>query len=93
MQTSNELVLIEGAFNVSDAGRLLYSFIDSKINYHHMEMFSVREQSINADVSRHEKRISELKQAREQLKAILELANKNNKRLLVNSVIKIEWAE
>ncbi|MFX4462437.1 hypothetical protein ABTA61_19665, partial [Acinetobacter baumannii] len=57
----------------------------------HLEIFSVQEQNVHADISSHERRIQELKAARKSLQEIIITAKQNHQKLMINSIIKIEF--
>ncbi|MBN8836394.1 MAG: hypothetical protein J0I09_04000 [Sphingobacteriia bacterium] len=90
MKQTTELVLIEGTFNSQEALKLVSSLLNYKINYHDLEIFSRKELDVNADISRSERRIAELKISGELLKEIIAEANKHNQNLSIHSIIKIE---
>lgn len=90
MKQTTELVLIEGTFNSQEALKLVSSLLSYKINYHDLEIFSRKELDVNADISRSERRIAELKISGELLKEIIAEANKHNQNLSIHSIIKIE---
>ena len=86
----NEIVLLDGIFSPGEATHLLYSFLDFKIRYHQMEIFSAQELSSAADVSHNHQRLHELMQARKQLRQILDQAEKKDRQLSLKSVVQIE---
>ena len=90
MENRNEFALIRGIFLPEDAANLLFSFINYKINFHHMEIFSLKERDSGADTSANEKRVAELKASRELVKDLIEEARRQNQRLILNSSIRIE---
>jgi len=85
-----EIVLLNGIFSTGEATHLLYSFLDFKIRYHQMEIFSAQEASSTADVSHNQRRLRELVEAKNSLKAILHEAEKKDCRLVLKSVVQIE---
>ena len=87
---NHQLKLIEGNFTAPEAGKFLFALLNSKINYHTLEIFSAKERAMHSDTKHNEKRIEELKAAKEALKKIILSAEQKNQKLSVNSIIKIE---
>lgn len=81
--------LVDGTFNAQDARQVLFSLVNSKINYHSLEIFSLQER-FDADVSHSEKRIKALTEASLDLKKVIEEAAQKNLKLKVNGTISIE---
>ncbi|MFY7963824.1 MAG: hypothetical protein ACOVO1_02910 [Chitinophagaceae bacterium] len=88
MEKAHSLKLIDGTFSAIEAESVLSNLIGFKINFHSMESFSNRIR-FNQDLAHHEKRISELKAAREHLDLILKEAKDNNKQLIIEGNISI----
>ncbi len=88
MENRHELKLIEGKFAPAEARKVISELISSKINYHNMEAFSIKER-FNGDTSYSEKRIKELKEARKSLENIVGYAAEKGLKLKIESVIEI----
>ncbi|MEP7232335.1 MAG: hypothetical protein ABI691_18885 [Ginsengibacter sp.] len=88
MENRHELKLIEGKFSPAEARKVISDLISSKINYHNMEAFSIKER-FNGDTSYSEKRIKELKEARKSLEDIVGYAAGKGLKLKVESVIEV----
>ena len=80
--------LIEGQFTPAEAGKVLFSLINSKINYHNLEGFS---NQIRFDKENpHSKiRIKTLSDASECIKELIKEASFQNMELKIESVIQI----
>ena len=87
---NHQLKLIEGNFTAPEAGKFLFALLNSKINYHSLEIFSAKERASHSDTKHNEKRIEELKAAEESLKKIIASAEQKNQKLSVNSIIEIK---
>jgi hypothetical protein len=92
MDITQHLKLIDGKFTPPEARRVILDLIGSKINFHAVEAFSIRER-FNGDVSYSEKRIKELKEARTSLEAIINHALSKGLILKVKSLIEITLVE
>lgn len=89
MNKKQDFKLIDGQFDPADAQTILLNLINSKIQFHKMESFSIMVRS-SGDVSMHEKRIKELSEVTDNVKIILKHAIENNLKIKVNSTIEIE---
>lgn len=92
MDQIHNLKLIDGEFAPLEARKVISDLIGSKINYHTMEAFSVKER-FNVDVSFSEQRITELKEARSHLEDIIKDASERGLNLKVESFIEIRFIE
>jgi hypothetical protein len=90
MKKSHNFKLIDGTFSAADAENVLSALISSKINFHSMESFSSKER-FSKEAKHHEKRFTELKEARKYLDFIIKEAKDNNKELIIDSSITIQW--
>ncbi len=90
MKKTHCLKLIDGTFSAADAENVISTLISSKINYHSIESFSNKER-FNKDTAHNERRIEELKEAREYLDLIIKRAKQYNRNLVIESYINIGW--
>jgi len=81
--------IIDGTFMPGDASRILLGIINDKINYHNLEILSIRER-FNGDVSHSIKRIDELTEIREELRRVLAIATDNEMEVRVKCSLKLE---
>lgn len=88
MEKTHQFRLVNGTFDAGNASRVLFDLIGSKINFHNMERFSIRER-FNGDTSQHDKRISELNEAKKYVESVLKRAEEEGKRLKLEGTIKI----
>ncbi len=92
MSKPEKLTLIEGTFNEADAKDILLNIYSSKINFHKMKNFSSQEwYGINDEFA--DKRIKELTNEVEKIKAMLQIAEETNKKIQISSMISIEILE
>lgn len=89
MKQKQDFKLIDGHFTPIEAKSILFTLVNSKINFHSMESFGITIRT-NGDVSAHEKRIAELKKTNVEIKKLLDFAIKNNVNVKVNAKIEIE---
>jgi len=89
MTENYELPLIKGLFTTKEAKQVLLLMVGDKINFHRKEIFSIKERN-NGDVSKHEKRISELKEVQHTIKNIIIEAEEKGFQLQIDSTISIE---
>lgn len=92
MENNHNFKLVDGQFDSTEAGKILFTLINSKINYHNLQAFSIRER-FSGDVSHLNKRVEALKNVCEDLKEILDYAEKNRMELKIDGVINIEMVE
>ncbi len=81
--------LIEGKFSASDATQILLEIINNKINYHHLQVFSIKER-FNGDVTHSEKRIKELTKIGKSLRKTLSAAEKKGYQIEIHCPIEIK---
>ena len=89
METMNSFKLVDGQFTSSEARSILFALINSKINFHSMESFGIRER-ISGDTSFHQKRIKELAQTNIDIRKVLDYAEKNKLQLRIDGTIEIK---
>lgn len=92
MDNIHQLALIDGNFTPSEARKVILDLISSKINYHNMEAFSVKER-FNGDVCHSEKRIEALKEARRCLEEVINYTSAKGLNLKIQSVIELTFIE
>lgn len=90
MNSKYNYKLLDGVFHPSEAQKILMDLINSKINYHNLDSFS-NHIRFNTEISNSKNRIEELKTTSESIKELIELAQKNNTQLKLNSIISIEF--
>lgn len=85
----NKFKLIEGEFTPSEAKEILLNLFGHKIEFHNLKSFANLEMSGKKD-KHSESRVKQLNAMREDLIELLDESEKKNKKLTINSVIKIE---
>ena len=88
MEKEYQFKLVEGQFAPSEAGKVLFSLINSKINYHNLEIFS---NQIRFDEENpHSKiRIKTLSDAAEYIKELIKKGSLQDMELKIDGVIQI----
>jgi hypothetical protein len=88
MEKEYQFKLVEGQFAPSEAGKVLFSLINSKINYHNLEIFS---NQIRFDEENpHSKiRIKTLSDASEYIKELIKEGSVQDMELKIDGVIQI----
>jgi len=81
--------LIDGEFSPSEAGNILFTLVNSKINFHSTESFGITVRT-SGDTSFHENRIKELAQTNTDIKQVINYAAEKNMRLKINGTIEIK---
>ena len=89
MKSEHSFKLIAGKFMPQEARSILFTLVNSKINYHTMESFGITERT-SGDTSFHEKRIKELSKANVGIRKVLDYADKNNIHLSITGDISIK---
>lgn len=82
--------LVEGEYSVAQANDILFNLVNSKINFHNLEIFSLKER-FDLDNAHSEKRLEELKTVNKALKLLLQDAKDKGLKLSVKSNIEIEF--
>ena len=85
--------LVDGTFNVSDAADIINGILDVKINYHKLKRLSITEGNINDMCEYDTGRINELIQAKEDAKVFFNRLRHSGKKLKINGIISIEEIE
>jgi hypothetical protein len=80
--------LIEGQFSPLEAGKVLFALINSKVNFHNLEIFS-EQIRFNEENSHSKSRVQSLLEAAEYLKGLIEQASLEDMDLNIESVIQI----
>lgn len=88
MNKNQKFKLIDGKYDPQETFNILFSLINSKINYHHLEVFKAKETK-GKDSSHSIKRIKELKDVNENLKLMIDYATENKLKVKVSSVIQL----
>lgn len=89
MQQNQTYKLIDGEFDPSEAWNILFTLVNSKINFHSMESFGIAIRT-SGDTSFHEKRIKELMQTNKDIKKLMDFATEKKLRLKINAAIEVE---
>lgn len=89
MEKQHLYKLIEGEFDPSEARSILFTLVNSKINFHSMESFGITVRT-SGDTSFHEHRIKELTQTNIDIRKLLVFAEENKLNLKINGTIEIE---
>ncbi len=85
---AHRFTVVKGRFMPSEAGRMLFDLVNSKINFHAMEIFRIQEQ-FGGDVSRSQNRIRELNDIYRSLKLFLKTAEEKKYQLKITGTIEI----
>jgi hypothetical protein len=88
MKTTEKLSLVDSNFSNDEAIEFISKMINSKINYHNIKNWSSQER-YGKDDEIAQKRIPELRQHMENLRAFLSDNQNRNKRFLISSEINI----
>ncbi|CAN5663198.1 hypothetical protein BH10BAC3_BH10BAC3_38170 [soil metagenome] len=92
MKKNHSFKLIDGQFSPSDAGKIVFALVSSKINYHSMEKFS-NEERFGKDATHSEKRIKALRKVKDSLKKVFDLAEQKGLNVKMNGLIEITIVE
>lgn len=86
---NHQFQLIKGTFSPKEAEEILLELIHNKIKFHSLESLIILER-YNGDTTRSQKRIQELKAARETVQAFLKQAREAGWQLEINSRVEIK---
>ncbi len=92
MKTTKNLKIIDGSYSFGDAKEILMNMFLSKINYHNIKNWSAHERFGKPDEIA-QIRIPALRNEMQKLEEILEEAKAGNKKLVINSEIRISFIE
>ncbi len=92
MKKNHSFKLIDGQFSPSDAGKVIFALVGSKINYHSMEKFS-NEERFGKDAGHSAKRIAALKKVKNSLKKIFDSAEQKGLNVKMSGFIEITIVE
>ncbi len=92
MEKTQILTPIEGVFSHEDAEEILMNLFKSKINFHNIKNWSSQER-FGKDDAFSQKRLPELRSDVEKLKAFLNQAKDQGKRLVISSEIKLVFTD
>ena len=88
MKKEYQFKLVEGQFAPSEAGKVLFSLINNKINYHNLEKFSNQirfdEESLHSKI-----RLETLSKASAYIKDLINEASSKNMDLQIEGVIQL----
>ncbi|WP_373511402.1 hypothetical protein [Persicitalea sp.] len=94
MKNRLEFKLVEGQFAPEAAGKVLFSLIQNKINYHNVEILSEQIRfGFDSDVSHSEKRIKNLKGVNDSLVAFLKEVGEEGKSLEITGSFELKVVE
>ena len=88
MKDQQRFQLIEGTFTPAAARKVLLDLVQTKIDYHQKEKFS-EQIRFGADVSQSQRRLDELHKLHGELKALLDIAAREDTDLKVNGWIEV----
>jgi hypothetical protein len=88
MKQTTDFKLVKGNFKAQEAKEVLFKLINSKINFHQLEAFSIRERN-SENSAQTENRIEELQLIRKNLENFILQAEKENKTLTIDGTITI----
>jgi hypothetical protein len=91
MEKDYQFKLIEGQFAPSEAGKVLFSLINSKINYHNLEIFS-NQIRFDEENPHSKSRLKNLLDTSEQIKELIKEASLKDMELKIDSIIKIKMS-
>ncbi|XLS29051.1 hypothetical protein ACJD0Z_17860 [Flavobacteriaceae bacterium M23B6Z8] len=88
----NNFQLIEGQFTPAEAKEILLNLFGHKIQFHNLKCFANEE--ITGKKDKHsETRVKELNAMRDELIDLIDNSQKNNKKMVINSVIEIQTVD
>jgi hypothetical protein len=88
MKNDEKHILIKGKFSAMDAKEVLLSLINHKINFHELKNFSAQERFGKID-NRSLERVKDLREMKTRVLAIIDEAERENKNLKIDSLVKI----
>jgi len=92
MKHQQRFQLIDGAFTPSEAGRVLFSLVKSKIDYHSLEKYS-NEERFGQDIAHSEQRLKELRKLDAAIKEFLASVADEKQNLKIDGWIEISSAQ
>ncbi|MEK0450306.1 MAG: hypothetical protein RL088_2574 [Verrucomicrobiota bacterium] len=88
MNTPQRFKIIDGTFSAADATNALLAVVQSKIDFHNVEQLS-NEMRFGRDVAHSERRLVELREMRETLRALCKSAAESGMRVEANGWLEV----
>jgi len=92
MIQAENLKLISGNFSADEASRILFELVNSKINFHNMEIAHIQETGVGS-IEKSELRLKELKKLKNEIKDLMKEAKQEGVSLNIESTININMME
>ncbi len=89
-ENATKIQLIEGTFLPEAAGKVLFSLINNKINYHNLELFSAEER-FDGGAEHSQSRLNYFKQTLKNLEASIAFAEANDLIFDISGTIDINF--
>ncbi|NAS12679.1 hypothetical protein [Poritiphilus flavus] len=89
---SDRIVLVEGTFSPLEAADVLLSLLNDKIKFHTVQALNLRDRQAE-DNQRSERRIAELKEAKQHIKDLVVQARNDGLEIVIDSLIDIKLRE
>ena len=86
MENLYEIDLVKGTFTPLEASTVLYPLLNSKINYHNLEIFSSQIRN-DGDIENSKHRLAYLNQAADRIDTIIKSAVGSNKKFQIETKI------
>jgi len=90
MKNQNSFKLIDGKYIADDAMEILMNLFNSKIYFHELKNFSLKERSGTEDKFS-KKRIKELTKCTKDIAALINKAEKKNKKVVIRSFVDLTF--
>jgi hypothetical protein len=89
MEDNHTYSLVKGQYTANEATDVLFSLVNSKIKFHELRAFGMKERSEN-DLHKSEMRSKELKLVLADIKSLIEFAQAENMELKISGNIDIQ---
>jgi len=89
-EVTHKVQLVNGEFTAQEASEVVNSLLNEKISFHRLHRLSLNEANVGCDTSFDGSRISELKQEKEDFKAIYQEANAAGKKVRIKGILEVE---
>ena len=87
---AHRVQLIDGVFTAQEAGDVISSLMNEKINFHKLHRLSLTERDYDCDVSFDNSRLCQLKEDLVSFKEYIQEIKYTGKKLKINAVVQIE---
>ena len=89
----HKVKLVDGTFTAAEAGDVISSLIEEKINFHKLHRLSMSEGDMHCDTTFDDSRLSQLLREKKDFKALCREAKMAGKQMRISGTLEIEFID